>query len=58
MFDHLLDGRQRALRDEVRALVRSVPRETILAMDRDEVQFPKEFLAEAGRRRLLGVHRP
>jgi len=58
MFDHLLDDSQRALRDEVRDLVRWVPRELILAMDRDEVRFPREFLAEAGRRNLLGVRYP
>jgi alkylation response protein AidB-like acyl-CoA dehydrogenase len=38
--------------------VRQVPTDLILAMDRDEVQFPREFLAEAGRRRLLGVRYP
>jgi len=58
MFDHLLDPVARALREEVRALVRWVPRDWILAMDRDELQFPREFLAEAGRRNLLGVRHP
>jgi butyryl-CoA dehydrogenase len=58
MLDHLLSAPQRVLRDEVRELVRSVPRETILAMDRDEIRFPKEFLAEAGRRGLLGLRYP
>ncbi|MFW5878486.1 MAG: acyl-CoA dehydrogenase family protein [Myxococcota bacterium] len=58
MHDHLLNDEQRKLRDEVRDLVKSVPRDLILAMDRDEVRFPKEFLAEAGRRRLLGCRHP
>lgn len=58
MFDHLLTPEQHALRDEVRDFVRSIPRDLILAMDRDEVQFPKDFLAEAGRRNLLGVRHP
>ncbi|MBM4371674.1 MAG: acyl-CoA/acyl-ACP dehydrogenase [Deltaproteobacteria bacterium] len=58
MFDHLLSPAQRALRDEVRDLVRQVPRELILKMDRDEVQFPREFLEEAGRRNLLGCRYP
>jgi len=58
MFDHLLSDEQRALQREVRDLVRWVPGELILAMDRDEVQFPKEFLVEAGRRNLLGVRYP
>jgi alkylation response protein AidB-like acyl-CoA dehydrogenase len=58
MLDHLLTDAQRALREEVRDLVRWVPRELILAMDRDEVKFPSEFLAEAGRRNLLGIRYP
>lgn len=55
MFDHLLDERQLRLRDEVRELVKSVPRQLILDMDADRVDFPREFLQEAGRRNLLGV---
>jgi alkylation response protein AidB-like acyl-CoA dehydrogenase len=58
MFDHLLTEGQKALRAEVRDLVRSVPRDLILAMDRDEVDFPRDFLREAGRRNLLGVRYP
>lgn len=58
MFDHLMNDRQLGLRQEVRDFVRSIPRELILAMDRDEVQFPKDFLIEAGRRHLLGVRYP
>lgn len=58
MFAHLMSKEQIRLRDEVRELVKSVPRDLILAMDRDEVSFPTEFLAEAGRRNLLGVRYP
>ncbi len=58
MFEHLLSAPQRALRDEVRDLVAQVPRDLILAMDRDEVQFPKDFLQEAGRRNLMGCRYP
>ena len=58
MFDFLMTDAQRALREELRDLVRWVPRDLILAMDRDEVQFPTEFLAEAGRRGLLGLRYP
>jgi butyryl-CoA dehydrogenase len=39
-------------------LVAQVPRDLILAMDRDEVQFPKDFLQEAGRRNLMGCRYP
>jgi alkylation response protein AidB-like acyl-CoA dehydrogenase len=58
MFDFLLNQEQKKLRDEVRELVAWVPREMILAMDRDEITFPKEFLAEAGRRNLMGCRYP
>ena len=58
MFEHLLGVDQRALRGEVRDLVAQVPRDLILAMDRDEVQFPKDFLQEAGRRNLMGCRYP
>ncbi len=58
MFDHLLSDEQRSLRDEVRAFVKGVPRQLILDMDADRVQFPREFLQEAGRRNLMGCRHP
>ncbi len=58
MFDWLMNDDQKQLREEVRDLVRWVPREMILAMDRDEIRFPKEFLQEAGRRNLMGCRYP
>ncbi len=58
MFDFLLDERQRALRDEVRDLVRSVPTQLLLDMDADEVEFPVELLREAGRRGVMGCRHP
>ena len=58
MHDFLLTDEQRALRAEVSDLVRWVPRDMVVAMDRDEIRFPTEFLREAGRRNLLGVRYP
>lgn len=58
MFDHLLTEEQKKIRDEVRDLVKWVPRRMILDMDKDEIRFPKEFLREAGRRNLLGCRHP
>jgi alkylation response protein AidB-like acyl-CoA dehydrogenase len=58
MFDYLLSETARDLIAEVRDLVRWVPREMILAMDRDEIRFPREFLREAGRRNLMGCRYP
>ena len=58
MYDFLLTDEQKKLRDEVRDLVRWVPRDMIVSMDKDEIRFPREFLREAGRRGLLGVRYP
>ncbi|HHP7233338.1 MAG TPA: acyl-CoA dehydrogenase family protein [Desulfobacterales bacterium] len=58
MFDHLLSEKAQAFREEIRDLVRWVPREMILDMDRERIQFPKEFLQEAGRRNLMGCRYP
>ncbi len=58
MYDFLLSDEARRLRAEVQDLVHWVPREMILAMDRDEIRFPREFLREAGRRNLMGCRYP
>lgn len=58
MFDFLLTDAQRALREEVRRLVEWVPPAMVVQMDQDAIVFPREFLAEAGRRNLLGVRHP
>jgi alkylation response protein AidB-like acyl-CoA dehydrogenase len=57
-FDYLFTREQLKLRDEVRDFVKWVPRQMILDMDADKIKFPKEFLAEAGRRNLLGCRHP
>ena len=58
MFDYMLTADQLKIRDEVRDLVKWVPRQMVLDMDEEKVRFPKEFLREAGRRNLLGVRHP
>jgi alkylation response protein AidB-like acyl-CoA dehydrogenase len=58
MFEFMLNKQQMELREEVRDLVRWVPREMILDMDQNRIQFPKEFLQEAGRRNLMGCRYP
>ncbi|MBE9509018.1 MAG: acyl-CoA/acyl-ACP dehydrogenase [Chloroflexi bacterium] len=55
MFEAMLTDEQRALRDETREFVRSVPRQLILDMDADRVRYPRDFVREAGRRNLLGL---
>ena len=58
MWDHLLSPEALNLRQEVRDLVKWVPRKMILDMDQDLIRFPKDFLHEAGRRNLLGCRYP
>ncbi|NOX34217.1 MAG: acyl-CoA/acyl-ACP dehydrogenase [Deltaproteobacteria bacterium] len=58
MFDYLLSDKQKKLQSEARDFVKSIPRKMILDMDADEIQFPKEFLKEAGKRNLMGCRYP
>ena len=58
MFDYLLNDAQKKLKEEAREFVKSIPRQMILDMDADRIQFPKEFLEEAGRRNLMGCRYP
>ena len=58
MFDYLLNDEQKKLKQEVRDFVKSIPGKMILDMDADNIQFPKEFLQEAGRLNLMGCRYP
>ncbi len=58
MFDFMMTGEQKRLRDEARAFTKWVPKQLILDMDAEKVQFPREYLQEAGRRNLLGIRLP
>ena len=58
MFDYIMTDEQKNLRDEAREFTNWVPKEMILAMDREEIQFPHEYLKEAGKRNLLGIRLP
>jgi len=58
MYDFMMSEEQLKIRDEIRDLVKWVPRQLVLDMDADKIRFPKEFLSEAGRRNLLGCRHP
>ena len=58
MLEVFLTEERRRFREEVRDLVKSIPRQLILDMDADKVEFPFEFVREAGRRNLLGIRFP
>ena len=58
MIESLLTEEQKALRDKVRGFVKGVPRQLLLDMDADLVQYPREFVEEAARSGLLGLRFP
>ena len=58
MLEVFLTEERRKFRQEVQDLVKSIPRQLILDMDADKVEFPYEFVREAGKRNLLGIRFP
>jgi alkylation response protein AidB-like acyl-CoA dehydrogenase len=58
LFDYIMTDAQKKLRDEARAFTKWVPKQLILDMDAEKIQFPHEYLQEAGRRNLLGIRLP
>ncbi|AKG92227.1 Acyl-CoA dehydrogenase [Geoglobus ahangari] len=54
----LLDDGIAELREEVKRFVNSVDPELLRKMDRDEIDYPFEFVREAGKRGLLGLRFP
>lgn len=59
LYDALLTEEERKVRDEVRRFVRDeVPADLLRAMDRDEIKFPYEFIAQLAKRGLRGLRFP
>lgn len=58
MYEVFATDEQKKLREEVRDFIKTIPRQLLIDMDADKVRFPKEFLVEAGRRKLLGLRFP
>lgn len=58
MLEAILTPEQQTLRDEVRAFVKSVPRQLILEMDADRVRYPRDYVQELAGRHLLGLRFP
>jgi alkylation response protein AidB-like acyl-CoA dehydrogenase len=58
MLEVFLTEERRKFRQEVQDLTKSIPRQLLLDMDADKIQFPDEFVREAGRRNLLGTRFP
>ncbi len=58
MLEVFLSEAHKKFKQEVQDLVKSIPRQLILDMDADKIEFPYEFVREAGRRNLLGIRFP
>jgi alkylation response protein AidB-like acyl-CoA dehydrogenase len=59
MYDFMLDEKARAVRDEMRAVVRDeVDPDYTRRMDRDEITYPRELFETFARHNLLGLRFP
>lgn len=55
MLESLMSERQKALREEVRKFVKSVPRQLLLDMDADKIRYPREYVLNLAKNNLLGL---
>ncbi len=58
MIESMLSESQKQLRSEVRSFVKAVPRQLLIDMDADRVQYPRQYLEDAASRNLLGLRFP
>jgi alkylation response protein AidB-like acyl-CoA dehydrogenase len=54
-IESMLTIDEKALRAEMQDFVCSIPRQLLLDMDAEKVTYPREFIQEAARRKLLGL---
>lgn len=55
-YPELLDTQEKQIQEEVRAFARDkVSADYIRAMDREEIDYPRQFVQELGRQNLLGL---
>jgi acyl-CoA dehydrogenase len=55
MLEALMTDGQKALRDEVRQYVKSVPRQLLLDMDADKIRYPRDYVIGLAQNHLLGL---
>lgn len=58
MFEFMMTEEEKKLRLEIIDFVKSVPKEMIRGMEKEEIQYPAEYVEELGRRNLLGLRFP
>jgi acyl-CoA dehydrogenase len=55
VIEPLLTAQQKDLRDEVREFVKLVPRQLLCDMDDNKVRYPKEYVVNLAKSKLLGL---
>ena len=55
MLESLMTDGQKALRDEVRQYVKSVPKQLLLDMDADKIRYPRDYVVGLAKNHLLGL---
>ena len=59
MFDYILSENAKEIKEEVRSFVRDdVPHSLIKKMDKEEINYPTEFLQKLGKKNLIGLRFP
>lgn len=59
MYDFLLSPEERALRDELKEFAREqISSDYLRKMDRNEIDYPREFVNQLAERNLLGIRFP
>lgn len=55
MYEFMMNEEQKKLKREAREFVKNVPKQLILDMDAEKIQFPKDFIKSAAESNLLGL---
>ena len=59
MFDYIISEEAKKIKEEFRVFIRDeVPHSLIKQMDKDEVQYPTEYLQNLGKHNLIGIRFP
>ena len=58
MYDFLLSPDEISLRDKAREFVARIPRELLIDMDEDKIQYPTDFVRSLAEENLLGLRFP
>ncbi|MFX0187498.1 MAG: acyl-CoA dehydrogenase family protein [Candidatus Hodarchaeota archaeon] len=59
MYDYLLSEENKRFREEVREFVKNeVPPSLLKKMDKDEVQYPAEFVKAMAKHNMIGIRFP